>query len=570
MIEGSFSKALFFGVIAEDLIFPYPLLADPERERVQTLVHVISRLADSEIDSERIDRDAQLSPELLVSLKELGLFGTGLPVSHGGMGLTCMGYTRVLEELGAADPSVALSVFASESLAARTIQQFGSPELKQRYLPKLASGERLGAFALAEEGSGSDASAMRTLLSAKGDGYSLSGEKRWVTGGNLADIFVVFARTSAPHTGNKPNMTAVVVERGPGVATGDDHDKLGLRGAGMCDLRLADVALDQGAILGEPGKGHAIAMEVLSAARVPLSGVFLGMCRKVVGESVRWVQERYSFGRSIGEFSIIKDKIARMLSDTFAIESMVHLTAGLVDQHIEDYSLESSMCRVAGSEALWRVVGDAVSLAGGSAYVRPHAFERYLRDARGSFVIDGTNEILRCFIALSGMHGPGKKRSEVVGAMREPVKGFGLLRDFAVRKVKETFRRERLSRAHPLLGREAVAFEEATDAFQQAVDRALTEHGTEIAEMQYVQLRIANAAIDLYALAACIARTSRAIQQRGEEGARRELDMTSMFSRAAILRIRGNLNKLDNNDDELRKLIASRAYEDNGYPFDVL
>lgn len=570
MTETSFSKSLFFGVIAEDLVFPFPTIAEPERESVQGLIDTIQRLKETAVDSERIDREARIEPELRDALKAAGLYGASLPVTLGGMGLTTKGHARVMEALGEADPSLALSVFAHESLTSRAIQRFGSAEVKQRFLPRLASGELAGAFALAEGGSGSDASAMRAVIRGVDSGYKLNGDKRWVTGGGTADVFVVFARTSAPDIGARPHMSALLVERGPGVSTGPDHDKLGLRGAGMCDVSFRDVVLPDDCILGEPGKGHELAMEVLGAARIPLSAIFLGQCRLIVGESVRWVQERHSLGRSIGEFSIIKDKIARMLSDTFAVESMVYLAAGLVDRGGLDTSLEGDICRVAASEALWRVVGDATSLAGGSSYVRPHALERHLRDARGSFVIDGTNELLRCGIALRGMQGPGARRQAVDGALREPVKGFSLLKKFATRKVREKLQPAHVVRAHELLAKETAALESLTTAFQHAVERALVEHGTEIAEMQYVQLRIANVAIDLFAMTACIARTTQRIHQRGEEGARREADMTRMFCRAAGSRIKGLLGRLKQNDDELRKLIASRAYEDNGYPFDVL
>src|SRR5688500_1888971 len=193
---------------------------------------------------------------------------------------------------------------------------------------------------------------------------------------------------------------------------------------------------------------------------------------------------------------------------------------GRVDRCVEDDSRESAFCRVACSEALWRVANEAMQAAAGIGYFKSHPIERILRDARASFVVDGTNETLRCFIALAGMRGPGVRMSEVQRAMYEPIKGFGLLRDFAVRKVREALRRERLTRAHPLLDREAVIFEEAVDELARAVDRELREHGTEIAEMQQIQQRIANVAIDLYALAACIARTTSIIEERGEAGAK--------------------------------------------------
>jgi acyl-CoA dehydrogenase family protein 9 len=296
----------------------------------------------------------------------------------------------------------------------------------------------------------------------------------------------------------------------------------------------------------------------------------VGQARAVLNQTVELVGSRRSFGRVIGEFPILKDKITKMMADVYAIESMTYLTTGLADRGVDDYSLESAICRVASSEALWRVVNEAMQAAAGQGYVASSPLGRQMRDARAGFVLDATNEILRCFIALSGLRGPGMRLSEVVGAMYEPVKGFGLLRDFALRKVREALRRERLNRAHPLLGREAVIFEETTEELSRAAHRALRDHGAEIAEMQYTQMRIANVAIDLYALAACLSRTTLAIEQRGEGGASRELDLTVTFASAAHRRMQQSIAGLAHNDDERRKSIASRTYTDRGYPFDIL
>ena len=193
-----------------------------------------------------------------------------------------------------------------------------------------------------------------------------------------------------------------------------------------------------------------------------------------------------------------------------------------------------------------------------------------MRDSRINLIFEGTNEILRCFIALSGMQGPGQALTDVSRAMREPIKGFGLLSDFAIRKARSALGRERASRAHPLLNREAVVFEEYVGDLAKNVEKALRKHGREIAEMQYTQHRVAEMAIDLYAIASVIARTTRAIEQRGEEGARRELDLTSVFVGDAPRRLAQNVALFDKNDDELRKAIASKAYVDGGYPFDVV
>ena len=197
-------------------------------------------------------------------------------------------------------------------------------------------------------------------------------------------------------------------------------------------------------------------------------------------------------------------------------------------------------------------------------------FERHLRDARINLIFQGTNEILRCFIALSGMAGPGEALVEVSKAMREPIKGFGLLSDFAIRKARSALGRERLTRVHPLLNREGVVFEEYTGELGRAVEKVLRKHGKNIAEMQYTQRRIADVAIDLYGVACTLSRTTRALDRRGEEGARRELELTSMFVAMAEKRLAANVDSFERNDDEMRKGIADRAYVDGGYPFDVM
>jgi acyl-CoA dehydrogenase family protein 9 len=282
------------------------------------------------------------------------------------------------------------------------------------------------------------------------------------------------------------------------------------------------------------------------------------------------VNGRKAFGRNISEFGLVRDKIAQMCSEIFALESMTYLTTGLVDAGSSDFTVESAICKVFGSETGWRVANEAQQIAGALGYMRAQPWERLLRDARIPMVYEGTNEILRCFIALSGMQGPGREIEEVAKAMREPIKGFGLLSDFAIRKARSALGRERFSKAHPMLAREAVLFEEYTGHLAKGVDKVLRRHGKNIAEMQYTQKRIADLAIDLYAIATVIARTTRSIERRGEEGSRREIDLASVFVASAKRRMAENVLAMDENDDELRKSIAQRTCTDGGYPLDVI
>jgi acyl-CoA dehydrogenase family protein 9 len=563
-------KSLFFGVIDESLIFPWPQPSPQEADTLHALLDGVRRFFQSNVDSARIDREHAVPDEVLRELKTMGLFGMLVPQSHGGAGLSTTAYARVVQEVGSLDASIAVTLGAHQSIGMKALLLFGSQELKDKYLPRLATGESVAAFALTEPGAGSDAAAIQTRAEPRGDGYVLNGSKIWITNGGIADLFTVFARTSPAEEGVKPRITAFFVERGWGVKNGPNEQKLGIRGSSTTEVFFENVLVPASNVLGEPGRGFKVAMEVLNSGRMGLASGCIGMCRRVIKMAVERCSERRAFGRPIGEFGLIKDKIAAMMADTWALESMTYLTTGMVDAGVDDFSVESAICKVYGSETCWRVVNEALQIAAGIGYMAEYPYERLLRDARINLIFEGTNEILRAFIALSGMQGPGRELVDVARAMREPIKGFGLLSDFAIRKARNALGRERMTRHHAILNREAVVFEEYVQELARGVDKVLRKHGRDIAEMQYTQKRTAELAIDLYAVAACVARATAAIEKRGEEGARREIDLTNVFVAAAEKRMAQTVSAFDKNDDELRKAVASKTYVDGGYPFDIV
>jgi acyl-CoA dehydrogenase family protein 9 len=571
MRDQSFMKGLFFGDIDENLIFPWRDPAASEVGTLQTMLGSVRRFVESRVDSAQIDRQARIPDEVLAGLKELGCFGMLVPQSYGGAGLSTTGYARIVQEVAGLDASLAVTLGAHQSIGMKGILLFGTDEQKARYLPRLATGELVAAFALTEPGAGSDAAAIQTRAERQPDGsYVLNGSKIWISNGGFAGVFTVFARTSRSEDGVKPRITAFIVERGPGVTTGPNEHKLGIRGSSTTEVHLDGVRVPAENLLGEPGRGFKVAMEVLNSGRLGLASGALGMCKRVLRLAVERCQERRAFGRPIGEFGLIKDKVAMMMADTWALECATYLTTAMVDAGASDYSVESAICKVLGSETCWRVVNEAVQIAAGIGYMSEYPYERLLRDARVNLIFEGTNEILRAFIALSGMQGPGRELADVAAAVREPIKGFGVLSDFAIRKARGALGRARVTRHHPVLGREAVVFEEYVQQLGREVDQVLRRHGRDIAEMQYTQKRTADMAIDLYAIAACLSRATRAIERRGEEGARREIDLTSIFVREAERRLAQTIAAVDKNDDELRKAVASKTYVDGGYPFDVI
>lgn len=568
--DESFAKSLFVGSPAEGLIFPYPEPTRAEVDEVNGVLDGIRRFASKQVDAARIDREESIPLEVLAGLRELGLFGLVVPKAHGGSGHGMTAYARIVQELAALDGSLALTVSAHQSLGLAALLFFGTEELKAKYLPRCARGETLAAFALVEVGAGSDAGAIQTRADREGDSYVINGEKIWVTNGGVADLFTVFARTSPAEDGAKPRLTAFVVERGAGVTSGANEPTLGMRGASTTSLTLSQARVPTDHVLGDVGRGFKVAMEVLTSARLALASSCIGSSKRLLRLAVERASQRKTFGRSISEFPLVKDKIATMSADIFALESMTYLTTGLVDAGRTDFSVESAICKVFGSETLWRVANESAQIAGALGYTRNEPWERMIRDARATLVFEGTNEILRCFISLSGMQGPGLQLEDVSKAMREPIKGFGLLSDLALRKARSVLSRDRLARVHPVLSREAALVINYSQQLARAVDKVLRRHGKNIAEMQFTQKRVADIAIDLYAVSSCLSRTTRAIEKRGEEGARREIDLLTMFARSAEKRLVENLAGFDENDDELRKAIAHKACADGGYPLDIL
>lgn len=568
----SFMKSVFYGSIDENAVFPYPSCTIQSSSPARTLIDRLERELAASVDSTAIDASGVIGEDARAILRDTGVYGACVPARYGGLDLSACEFGRVAEALGRVDASIATSVLTHATLGTRPLLMFGTPEQQSRYLPRIARGECIGAFALTEPGAGSDAAGIRTTATADAQrgGYTLSGEKAWVTNAHDAQVFTVFARTSPSTASAKPRVTAFLVDKDDGVEVGEAKPRLGLLGVPIAPIRLPDVWVEDSAMLGERGKGFHVAMDVLNNGRLALASSCLGTAKTILQTTLRRANERRAFGRPIGEFPLTKDKIARMLSDTYALECMVYLTLSLAGRGARDYSIESAICKVFATETLHRIAHEAALVAGAAGYAKSKPFERFVRDSRGVLVFEGTNEILRCFIALSGMQGPSRELSEVARAVREPIKGFGLLSEFAMRKAKSALNRERLTRAHPALSKEAVIFEEYVVELARNVEKVLRKHTSEIAEMQYTQERVAGLATYLYATAAIVSRTTRAIQLRGERGALREIDLTIVFVESARRRMESIVTSFERNDDELRKAVATRALHDGAYPFDWL
>jgi len=581
--SASFGKSLFFGDILEDQLFPYPEMPRDQAELVAPICETIDKYM-REIDHRKLDRAGEFPPELLRSLKEMGLFGVIVPEEHGGLGLSNTGYARVMQQVASWDASIAVTLGAHSSIGLKGLLLFGNAEQKRRYLPKLATGEMIAAFCLTEPGSGSDAFSIKTSAKREGDFYVLNGQKLWITNGGIADFYTVFAKTTPDTPTQKGKISAFVVTRDlGGVTSGPHEDKMGIRASDTTAVFFDNVRVPAANLLGEEGKGFKVAMSILNHGRTGLGAGAVGGQRRLLELATAHANERKQFGRPIVSFQKIKEKLGRMATNLYVSESLCYFVSSVIDRGGVDYSLEGAATKVFNSEAVWTAADEALQVAGGMGYMREQPYEQGVRDSRINRIFEGTNEILRQYIGLTGLQKPGEYLKglgkELASSLRDPIKGFGLLREYAVRKARQTVpmqtvpygRTPQISKAHPALQEQVIYLEDTAQSLAGLCESSLRRYGANIVEQQLQVSRIADVAIDLLALSTTLARTTRIVEQRGLEKAKNEISMTYAFYSDARSRIRANLRAgTGHNNDEALQHVADTVAAAGGYKNDIL
>ena len=573
--DQSFAKNLFFGEILEENLFPYPAMRERDREMLTSMVDAIDHfLGDKHADFKHWDRDAHQPDEFIQALRDMGLFGLIIPEQFGGLELSNAAYARVLGQTSSHDSSVSLTIGAHSSIGMKGVLLFGNADQRARYLPKLASGEMIAAFCLTESGAGSDAASIRTKASRNADGsWTLSGEKIWITNGGIADLYTVFAKTDTP----EGKMTGFIVEaKWPGVSHGPHEDKMGIRASSTTTVAFADVRVPPENVLGDVGKGFKVAMAILNNGRTGLGGGAVGGMKALIKLASAQAKERKQFGQAIAEFGLVREKIAQMTIDCFAAESAVWMVAHYIDSGCEDYSVEAAMSKVFASDAIQRAAHEALQIAAGNGFMREFPYEQVTRDSRILTIFEGTNEILRLYIALSGLKDVGTTLSGLKSAFgnifNDPIKGFGVLTSYAGRRVRETtgYGTDKILRElHPTLRKAAESYEKYVVELSKSADALLRKHGKKVADQQYQQKRIADLAIDMF-VGLCTLSRADSLVKANHADADSAVKITEIFTKQARRRMSRNVRGLTRNEDAQIDSLAGVILQKGNYPWDVI
>ena len=573
----SFMSSLCMGEIEQDVLFPFPELAADQKETLHEIAGAVEDLlGPRDEDFRQWDVAGEMPADFIAELGQFGLFGLIIPEQYGGMGLGNMAYSRTLQEVGKHDASVAVTIGAHSSIGMRGLLLFGTEEQKQRYMPALASGEMIAAFCLTEPGAGSDAAAIKTSAELEDGHWVLNGNKLWITNGGMADFFTVFARTGPEHGHGK--MTAFIVTSDmEGVSIGPHEDKMGLRASSTTTVVLEDVKVPPENMLGEPGKGFKVAMQILNSGRTGLGGGSVGGMKHLIGLATKQANERKTFGEPISSYGLVKEKVGQMVVDCYTSEAVVTMVGGLIDAGYQEYAVEAAISKVYSTECLWRSADEALQVAGGNGYMRELPYERIVRDARINRIFEGTNEILRLFIALTAMNDVASQLQELASTMKgvfnDPIKGFGVLSDYGRKHARLRTglgSASKLENLNEAIQPQAEIFEKQTRYLAQATDRILRKHGKNIIGKQFATKRLAEIMIDLFVLASTLSRVQASIEANGVEAASREIDILQVFTREARVRIKRNFRRIDNNEDELLKALADDAFEAERFRWDTI
>ena len=581
-----FIKNLFWGRVREELVFPYPEVSAAETAKTDALVAELNEYLDTEHPAVEIDQE-QVIPEWVIRrLFDMGVMGMTVPEAYGGLGLGVASYNRVLEAIGRRCGSTAVMVSAHQSIGCKALMLFGTPEQKDRFLPKVAR-EYLSGFCLSEPQVGSDAAGQQTYCEWKEDEgvYILNGEKKWITSGALSGLLTVMANQmiTDPKTGKqKKVVTALIVTPDmEGVEFFQkNRAKTGIRGTWQARIRFTDVRVPKENLLHREGQGLKVALTCLNYGRCTLSAGVTGAAKQATEQATKWVQTRHQFNRPLADFELVQQRVALMHATVYAMDAMLYMVCGMLDRHDTDIMVETAACKYFCSEEGWTVIDAAMQVFGGEGYVTENEFDRLWRDNRIHRIVEGSNEVMQAFIFAYG----GKQLAEHMLGVLNAVQWDGeeTVAENAARIAKGAFKpqtvragtplaaeiflgvkkaRPDLARVHPSLRSFADRLGRHVQTHTRVFKVVSKEKEEEIVTAQATQARLADSATQMFAWACVLSKLDQQLAD-GASGPRWERDKAAglHFMSLAHERIQHNVRELETNSDASMRRAAAAAY----------
>ncbi|XP_029140832.1 very long-chain specific acyl-CoA dehydrogenase, mitochondrial-like [Protobothrops mucrosquamatus] len=553
---GRLTSPRVFGAGSEPPVLaasPLPSALSLEQAQVlQAMVDPCARFFEEVNDAAANEALGSIEEDTVAGLKSMGCFGLQVPEDLGGIGLTNTQYARMVEVVGMHDLGVGITLGAHQSIGFKGILLFGNKSQKEKYLPRLASGEVCAAFCLTEPSSGSDAASIQTVaeLSPCGGFYTLNGSKIWISNGGTAEIFTVFAKTRMKNvtTGEeRDKISAFIVERAfGGVSSGPPEQKMGIKCSNTAEVHFEEVKVPVENLLGGLGKGFQVAMHILNNGRFGMASALAGTMRGVLLKAVNHAADRQQFGKPISRFGVIQEKLAHMAMLLYVTEAMAYVLSANMDMKVPDYKLEAAISKIFASEAAWTVTDEGIQILGGMGYMKEAGVEKVMRDLRIFRIFEGTNDILRLFVALSGMEYAGQTLSGLRKDLSNPLEHMGSIYKEVVirakRKVGVPTGQTLQGLVHPELEDCAALVTRAVELFGETIESLLLKYGAAVTDKQFHLRRVADAAIDTYAMAVAVSRASRALSL-GQPTAQHEKLLCQTWCQQAFQRVGASLQE---------------------------